>query len=83
MGNNASSSSARERHKSGDSMPPCSPGKLDGHAFTFDKKPLNKIQIAQQHSHEDDAPYFTKPSPALSHPQVKHKLLYYLILFNI
>ncbi|CAB3386452.1 Hypothetical predicted protein [Cloeon dipterum] len=66
---NASSSNSRERHKSGDSLPPCSPGKIDGHAFTFDRKPPNRIQIAQQHSNDDEAPFFTKPSPTSSHPQ--------------
>ncbi|XP_065349101.1 5'-AMP-activated protein kinase subunit beta-1 isoform X2 [Cloeon dipterum] len=66
---NASSSNSRERHKSGDSLPPCSPGKIDGNAFTFDRKPPNRIQIAQQHSNDDEAPFFTKPSPTSSHPQ--------------
>jgi len=36
MGN--TSSAGRERHKSGDSVPPSSPGKIDGTAFDFTKK---------------------------------------------
>lgn len=55
MGNTGSST--RDRHKSGDSLPPSSPGK-DGQAFIFDKKP-NKLEF--QSSNEDEEPYYTKP----------------------
>ncbi|XP_046388891.1 5'-AMP-activated protein kinase subunit beta-1 [Ischnura elegans] len=52
MGNAGSNS--RDRHKSGDGMPPSSPGK-DGQAFIFDKKP-NKLVI--QNSNEDEEAYY-------------------------
>jgi hypothetical protein len=58
MGN--AGSNARDRHKSGDSLPPSSPGvKQDGQAFTFDKK-VNKLEL--QSSNEDEGPYYTKPA---------------------
>ncbi|KAG8236147.1 hypothetical protein J437_LFUL001585, partial [Ladona fulva] len=53
MGNAGSNS--RDRHKSGDGMPPSSPGK-DGQAFVFDKK--HKLQI--QNSNEEEDPFFSK-----------------------
>jgi 5'-AMP-activated protein kinase regulatory beta subunit len=70
MGNaNATGSGSRDRHKSGDSIPPSSPGGgiKDGQAFSFEKRSSvgsNSSQpqkIVLQTSHEDDEPYYTKP----------------------
>lgn len=53
MGN--ASSNTRDRHKSGDTIVPSSPGK-DGQAFVFDKKP----KLVFQSSHDEEEPYYTK-----------------------
>lgn len=48
----------RERHHRDEKEhPPPSPNK-DGQAFTFDKKPNQKLVF--QSSHEEEEPYFTK-----------------------
>lgn len=70
-GASGSSTSQRDRHKSGDSNPPLSPGVKDGQAFTFEKR--NSLstpgsggrnqKIILQNSHEDDEPpNFAKPT---------------------
>ena len=79
MGNANSSGSSvpggpRDRHKSGDSAPPSSPGVKDGQAFTFEKRNSvtaspNNQKLILQHSHEeDDQPYYTKSSTASNNP---------------
>ncbi|CAH1174184.1 unnamed protein product [Phaedon cochleariae] len=60
-----SNSGSRERPKHGDIVPP-SPTK-DGQAFTFEKRPENKLIL--QGSQEDEEPYFTKPAVSYDHPR--------------
>jgi len=82
MGNASSSTgggstvSVRDRHKSGDSLPPNSPGVTkDGLAFPFDKR--NSVggvgapgshKIVFQNSNDDDEPNYTKSSVPPSSP---------------
>ncbi|XP_076035176.1 5'-AMP-activated protein kinase subunit beta-1 [Oratosquilla oratoria] len=58
MGNHQSSGERRDRHKSGDAYPACSPGRLDGQAFTFDKH--KHKQLIMQTSEEEHEPVFCK-----------------------
>ncbi|XP_072383394.1 5'-AMP-activated protein kinase subunit beta-1 isoform X1 [Diabrotica undecimpunctata] len=60
-----SSGPPRDRQKSGEIVP-ASPTK-EGQAFTFDKKPENKLQI--QSSQDEEEPYFTKPASSYDQPR--------------
>lgn len=65
MGNAGSGGAPRERQKLGETAP-ASPSK-EGQAFTFDKKPENKLQL--QGSQDEEEPYFTKPALAYDLPR--------------
>ena len=65
MGNQNSSGTSRDRHKSGELPGNASPGVKDGSAFTFENKSTSphhpKIIQLQGSNDEESEPYYTKP----------------------